>query len=183
MDIIVKNARLAFPALFTPEQYQGQGPHNYRATFLVEPNSEQFNQINKAIEQVAQEKWGAKAKANLTAILANPQKTCFVDGNLKGYNGYENMWALSAVRNADSGAPAVVDRDKSPIGQTDGKIYSGCYVNGKVSIWTQDNAYGKAIRATLIAVQFVKDGESFGGATPANAEGFDEIAFEDDDLV
>jgi hypothetical protein len=63
----------------------------------------------------------------------------------------------------------------------DGKIYSGAWVNGIVEIWAQSNSYGNAIRATLVTVQFVKDGDSFGGAAPASAEGLDDLGADFDD--
>jgi hypothetical protein len=46
------------------------------------------------------------------------------------------------------------------------KLYGGCYVNAAVSPWVQDNQFGRAVRCNLIAVQFAKDGDSFGDAAP-----------------
>jgi hypothetical protein len=106
-----------------------------------------------------------------------------VDGNTKAYNGYVGNWAITATRNQDTGAPIVVGRGgiKDPLTAADGKIYSGCYVNGTIEVWAQDNSFGKALRATLVNVQFVKNGESFGGAAPASAANLDELAFEEDE--
>lgn len=181
MKLVLRNVRLSFPDLFEAKQYQGQGPFYYRATFLMAPDSAEKKAIDAAIKQVATDKWNAKATAKLPGILANPQKCCFIDGNLKEYNGYAGNWALTAVRSEEHGAPAVVDRLKNPLTAKDGKLYSGCYVNAVVDIRADDNAYGAAIRAALVSVQFVKDGESFGGASPASANDFDELPFEDED--
>lgn len=181
--VIIRNARLAFPDLFTAVQYQGSGPFQYRATFLVEPSNPSKSLIDAAIKSVASEKWGAKAAAILPAILAAPNKCCFADGNLKAYNGYAGNWALTATRNQDAGAPVIVDRDKSPLAAASGKLYSGCYVNATVDIWAQDNQFGKGVRATLINVQFVKDGESFGGAVAASADDLEELEFDEDVLI
>lgn len=182
--IIVRNARLAFPDLFAAVQYQGTGPFQYRSTFLIEPSNPCKALIDKTIKEVASEKWGAKAQAILNSILSTSNKCCFVNGDTKAYNGYAGNWALTSTRNQDAGAPVVVDRDKSPLAASSGRIYSGCYVNGTVDIWAQDNQYGKGIRATLINVQFVKNGESFGGAVAATADDLDELEFdEEEDLV
>lgn len=180
--VILRDVRLSFPDLFEAVQYQGQGPFNYRASFLMAPDSQAKKDIDAAIKQVATEKWGAKAGSILPGILANPQKCCFIDGNLKEYNGYAGNWALTATRSQESGRPAVVDRQKQDLHANDGKIYAGCYVNAVVELWSQDNSYGKAIRATLVTVQFVKDGESFGGAAPATADDLDALDFDEDDL-
>lgn len=177
---VIRNARLSFPDLFEAVQYQNQGPYNYRATFLIPADSAVKKEIDAVIKQVASEKWGAKADGILKTAIAT-QKTCFLDGNLKDYNGYADNYSLVATRGADSGRPVVVDRAKNPIAASDGKIYSGCYVNGTVEIWAQDNSFGKAIRATLVNVQFVKDGESFGGAAPANDNDLDDLGYEEEE--
>ena len=183
--IIVKNARIAFPDVFEATQYQNQGPWQYRATFLIDPSNPAKAEIDAAIKEVAKAKWGAKADAILPEILIDKKACCFIDGNRRAYNGFAGNWALTATRNQDAGRPAVVDRNKTPLTAQDGKIYSGAYVNGIVELWSQDNSYGKAIRATLVTVQFVKDGESFGGAAPATAEGLDDLGddFSDEDLI
>lgn len=183
--VIIRDARLAFPDVFNATQYQGQGPFQYRSTFLIAPENPTKALIDETIREVAKAKWGAKTDAILPEILIDKKACCFIDGNRRAYNGFAGNWALTATRNQDDGRPAVVDRSKNPLSQADGKIYSGCWVNGIVEIWAQDNSYGKAIRATLVTVQFVKDGESFGGAAPASADGLDDLGsdFDDDDLI
>lgn len=194
--VIIHGARLAFPDLFEAVQYQGTGPFTFRATFVLEPETRAtwilgpndkkegnaIKVIEKVLEVTANEKWGAKAEAQLKAIKAGgSQKCCFYDGDTKAYNGYPGNWILSATRNQDAGAPVVVDRGKRPLTAKDGVLYSGCYVNGTVEIWAQDNSFGKAVRATLVNVQFNRDGESFGGAAPANANDLDDLGYDDSD--
>lgn len=183
--VIIRDARLAFPDVFEAVQYQGQGPFQYRSTFLIPAGDKQKTDMDAVIEQVAKDKWGAKAEAILKQIFAAGNKCCWVNGDSKAYNGYAGNWALTATRNQDDGRPLVVDRGKNPIAASDGKIYSGAYVNGIVEVWAQDNSFGKAIRATLSTVQWVKDGESFGGAAPASADGLDDLGsdYDDDDLI
>jgi hypothetical protein len=179
--IIIKNARLAFPDVFKATQYQNQGPWQYRSTFLIAPDNPCKAEIDAAIKEVAKAKWGAKADVLLPEILIDKKACCFIDGNRRTYNGYAGNWARTATRNQDDGRPAVVDRGKNPLSAEDGKIYSGAWVNGIVEIWAQSNSYGNAIRATLVTVQFVKDGDSFGGAAPASAEGLDDLGADFDD--
>jgi hypothetical protein len=159
--VIIRNARLSFPDLFEAKQFQGTGPFNYRCTFLIEPENPSKKLIEKAIKEVAVAKWADKAEGILKTVKSG-NKICFIDGDTKEYNGYAGNWALSASRDQDAGAPMIVDRDpKIALKASDGRIYGGCYVNGTVEIWAQDNSFGKGIRATLINVQFVKDGASF----------------------
>jgi hypothetical protein len=193
--VIIHGARLAFPDLFEAVQYQGQGPHQFRAAFVLEPETratwingtdrKEGNAIKvfeKVLEVTSAEKWNSKAEAILKAIKAGgSQKCCFYDGDTKTYNGYAGNWIVSATRNQDAGAPAVVDRAKRPLTAKDGVLYSGCYVNGTIDVWPQDNSFGKAIRATLVNIQFNRDGESFGGAAPANANDLDDLGYDDSD--
>jgi len=68
--------------------------------------------------------------------------------------------------------PTVLNRDKTPVAEADGVLYGGCYVNALLDVWAQDNAFGKRINATLKGVQFVRDGDAFGGGAPASADDF-----------
>lgn len=150
--------------------------------------------IDEAIRIEAANKWGAKATAYLANILPDPKGCAFQDGNRKpDYEGYPGNWVLSAHRTEDKGRPLVLDGDKSQLyGHEDtegkwvitntpaegkaGRIYSGCYVNGSVDLWAQDNTSGKAMRAELIGVQFAAKGDAFSGGAAPSPDEFEAIA-------
>lgn len=181
----LKTARLSFPDLFEAKQFEGQGAFSYRAAFLQPEDQPVYLQqadkswkattMAKVIEAVAAEAWKAKAGAISKTLEGNSQKICWYDGALKDYDGYEGNYVLSASRGQDKGRPLVLDTDKSPLTEKDGKPYAGCYVNATVEVWAQDNKYGKGIRATLRGVQFVKDGDAFSAGTPVSDDEFEEI--------
>jgi hypothetical protein len=175
MKVKLANVRLSFPDLFKAVQYQGEGPFNYRAQFLVEPGSANHKAIEAAIKEVAKAKWAAKADAILKSIAGNSQKYCYIDGDTKEYDGYAGMMALSTTRQQEKGRPLIIDQQKNPLTEADGKPYAGCYVNASVEFWAQDNSFGKAIRCTLLGVQFAKDGDAFGGGAAPSADDFDSI--------
>lgn len=173
--VMLKNVRLAFPNLFEPSSY-GEGEPAYSATLIMD--SAQAEAVDKALAAVAREKWGAKADAQLKALRA-AGKICLRDGDEKAdYDGFEGKMFVAARSKT---RPTVVDGQRQPLLQSDGRIYAGCYVNASIEIWAQDNAYGKRVNATLRGIQFVRDGEAFGGGRPAEADEFEEIA--SDDLV
>ena len=177
MKITIKNARLSFPDLFQPRPYEAGGKPKYKATFLVPKGSEQAKEIEAAILKTAQEKWGAKAGDVLKTIRNNPNRYCYQDGETKTYDGYEGMMAFSA---SNAARPTVIDRDRSPLAEGDGRPYAGCYVNAIVSLWAQNNNYGKRINAQLDGVQFCRDGDPFGdGAVSVNE--FDAFGSESDE--
>ena len=173
MKLMLNDVRLAFPALFDAKTVGGEGEPAFSATFLFPANGEVHKAVEKAIEAVAKEKWGAKAPDILKALRASG-KTCLKDGDEKAnYDGFDGMFFISA---RNTSRPLVLDRDKSELGKASGKPYAGCQVNGSVEIWAQDNGYGKRINASLRGVQFVKDGDAFGGGAPASADEFDSVS-------
>jgi hypothetical protein len=172
---MLRNVRLAFPSLFEPSSY-GEGEPAYSATLIMDP--QQAEVVEKALAAVAREKWGAKGDAQLKALRATG-KVCLRDGDEKpDYDGFAGMMFVAARSKT---RPTVVDGQRQPITERDGRIYAGCYVNASVEVWAQDNAYGKRVNATLRGIQFVRDGEAFGGGRPAAADEFDEL--EESELV
>ena len=67
----------------------------------------------------------------------------------------------------------------TPLSEEDGIPYGGCYVNADIDIWAQSGEY-KGVRAGLAGVQFVRDGERFGGGVVTAPDGFDELPDEAD---
>jgi len=182
--IFLKNVRSSFLVLGEPEQYQGKGAFRWSATFLVKKDDPQKAAVDKAIEAIATEKWGAKGVNFLKGILGNKNLCCWLDGDIKAYDGYEGHYALASHRYQEKGRPLVFDNDKSPIYQMDntlhaakaGRLFSGCFVNAEVELWAQDNANGKAVRCTLLGIQRFKEGDAFGGGSRPDESAFGEVS-------
>lgn len=185
MKVTLSNVRLSFPHLFVPQKSTDGNSENYNCTAIIEPGSANAKALAKAVEQVASDKWGAKADSILTE-LRKKDKVCYRESektNQSGdvYAGFEDMHWLSC---SDKVRPTVIDRDKSPLTAADGKPYGGCYVNLIVDVWPQDNQHGKRINASLKGVQFVKDGDAFSGGGAASVDEFDVVdAVDADDLA
>jgi hypothetical protein len=187
----LKHVRIAFIYnLFVAGQYEGKGPFRHSANFIVEPGSANDKLIQSAITAEATALWGKKAEVMLEDIRGNRQKYCLVknkkDKTGEVYDGFEGMWALSAVRKADDGAPLFLHNTKDPatgkakrLTGSEGVIYAGCYVNLKAEIWAQGGTHS-GIRCGLLGVQFDGPGDSFGGASRATDDGFDAVDAEDD---
>jgi len=176
MKLQLKNVRLSFPDLFEPRAFKAGDEPKYKATLLIAKDDPQIAVIEKAILATAAEKWGAKGAAVVKGIRGNPNKFNFQDGDTKEYDGYAGMMAFTA--NSKS-RPLVIDRDKTPLSMADGRPYAGCYVNASVELFGYDNS-GNGISATLKGVQFVKDGDAFGGGAPASPGDFDDLGVEEE---
>ena len=168
--MMLRNVRLAFPQLFTPSAFDDNQEPRYQATLLIPNGDPQIEKLHAEALAVAQGKWGAK----WDTIKGMVTRRYLRDGSEKpAYDGFQGHVFVSANNKK---RPTVIDRDRSPLVAQDGKPYGGCFVNASVEIWAQDNKYGKALNASLLGVQFVRDGDSFGGSRVADASEFDDLS-------
>ena len=183
--LMLSNVRCAFLVLGEPEDYQGNKQFRWSATALIPYDSAPRDAAYDAMQAAAKEKWEKKWQAIYDNALADPKACCMIDGRRKpDYDGFANHFALTAHRYTEKGRPLVLDSDKSPIYKPDnsvyegkaGRVYSGMFVNMQVEIWAQDNKNGKGLRATLLGIQRVKDGDAFGGGVAPKADDFGEIS-------
>lgn len=172
MKLKLNNVRVAFTqSLFNAEAY-GEGEKKFGCNFIIEKGSENDKAIRDAIETLAKTTWGAKAQTVLNSIRTNPMRYCYRDGDTVEWDGHPgNMF----IRAANKVRPLIVDADKTPLVEADGKPYGGCYVNAVITLYCYDNN-GKGIGASLGGVQFAKDGDAFTGGRAATADDFDDIA-------
>lgn len=170
--IKLQNVRLSFPSLFRKAQFQGDET-KYEATFMLdkEEHADKIAEIEKAIQAGMKEHFkGAKIPSD---------KICLKDGDQSGRDEYEGHYTIKCANNK---RPKVIDRDKSPLTEDDGKPYSGCYVNAVIDLWYQNNGYGKRVNANLLGVQFFKDGEPFESGSVADDDDFEEFEVDDEDF-
>ena len=175
MKILLRNVRLSFPSLFEKAEFDGQ-VGKYEATFLIpKTDVETVNLINNAIKDAMSEKYPGKK------VTIPKHKWCLQDGDDKDYAGYAGHWSFKA---ANSRRPTLINRDKSPVVESDEVIYAGCYVNASVDIWIQDNNFGKRVNGNLHGVQFVRAGEPFGAGDVDALEDFEALdaLTSDDDI-
>lgn len=173
MKLHLKNVRISFPDVFNAKAFGGDDASkpSFGASFLFAKTHPQMKEINAAIEAAAKEKWGPKAETVLKGLRA-ADKVCLHDGDLKDYDGYAGNLFISARSNK---RPTVVDADRTPLTEADGRPYGGCYVNAILEVYAQDNGFGKRVNASLGGVQFVKDGEAFAGSAPVAADEFEDV--------
>lgn len=168
--IKLNNVRISFPSLFRKAVFSGDET-KYEATFLIDKKdgAEQIAEIDASIKALLKEKLkGSKLPAD---------KLCLKDGDTIDYAGYAGTMSIKA---SSTKRPLVIDRDKSPLTEDDGKIYAGCRVNAVIELWAQNNTYGKRINANLLGVQFLKDDEPFADGEKGSVDDFD--AFGDSDV-
>lgn len=171
--IKLRNVRLSYPQLFVAKPPEVGKEPVFSASFLLDKKQHKavIDLIEKTTERVALDAFKKKV-----TLKRRPLR----DGNEKDdKEGYGDEVMFVGARN--SKRPVVVDRDLTPLTKDDPKPYAGCIVNATIRLFAFDHPTGgKGVSASLRAVQFVKDGESF-GAGPVNAEEeFEPVADEAD---
>jgi hypothetical protein len=158
------DVRLSFPRLFKAKSFEDDQDPRYEASFLLDPTREdhaaQIQQLKKVATEVADEKWGRKKWTENKNFFKGK---CFgTEATLtEVYDGYADMFWVRTSKLAEDGRPLVVDQHGNPLTMADGKPYAGCYVTGTLTLWCQDNKWGKRINANLRAVKFDRDGDAF----------------------
>lgn len=180
--LVLKNVRLSFPNLFVPQQPKkgdtgGKPKFNVCIVLDKKTHAKEIKAIQEMSNAVAAKQWPQG--------VSKAVKFCLRDGSERDdKEGFSD--AVMFLNASTQSRPAVVDRDPTkPIVEADGKIYGGCYANVSINIWSQDNDYGKRVNAGLGPVQWMADGERFGGGAPAATEVFSNeagTADEDDDI-
>lgn len=189
----LNDVRLSFAEIFEPKVYgdDPNGTPRHSANFLIHKvdQKELAEKVSAAVKSVIKAQWKDKPPQ------LGPKDKCFRDGEPKDdedvrhalYDGYEGHFFVRASSPVDR-PPTIIDSRKGADGKfprltaRDGRPYAGCRVNAIVSIWAQDNRWGKKVNASLEAIQFARHDEAF-GATRVNAEEeFEDLGVEGDDL-
>jgi len=156
MSIIkLQHVRLSFPSLFTTALYNGKDTGKFKAAFILDKKKHRasIKEIEDNMKKLAEDKLRGK--------LPPPTYLCLKDGDKTERPEYQGCMI---VKTATKKRPLVLDKNKHPLTEQDGIIYSGCYVNVLLSLWAQDNQHDKRVNAQLEGVQFNEDGEPFGPA-------------------
>ena len=159
MRITIENCRLSYPFIFKPKAYEQGDDEKYSAKGLLELDDPQIAKIKDALSQFARDNFDKK---DLSKV-----KFCFNKIDIEDEEG-EVASSVMCINASDFQRPHTLHRNLKPVSASDGVFYPGCYVNLSVSLWAQNNKFGKRVNANLLGVQFVGDGEQLGGRTPIN---------------
>lgn len=136
-----------------------------------------FDKSNKAhMKQIAHIKSLMNAIQVENKAKVGPDKLCLRDGNTKpDKEGYGDEVMFISASNDDR--PQCVNRrgklvDLAEVKET---FYPGCVANVVITIWFQNNNYGKRVNASLECLQFVDNGERIGGAHVEPGEYFEDL--------
>lgn len=176
--VVLNDVRIAFADIYTAKAFN-EGEPRFSATFILPPTHPQLKDIRAAITAVAEDKWAEKAGLMLKELARKDnlayRTTEYANASGEVYSGFEGAHWLRAT-SKQTARPLLLSRRREVVTEQDGLIYAGCYVNTVVELWAQDNKWGKRVNATLKSIQFLRDGDAFGGGgTKANADDFADL--------
>lgn len=187
MKVHIENARVSFAnGLFVASSASPEAKKKYGADFIMDEKTKVFavvegKKVAKPIKwcelEAAKVGWKANAQRMLDGL--EPSKKALRDGSTRlnkageVYDGYDGHWYVTAK---SATRPTIVNKDRSPLSEEDGVIYSGCRVNVIIEFYCNTMPNKKGVFAGLKAVQFCGDDESFGGGSPASADEFDDVS-------
>jgi hypothetical protein len=178
ITVKLRNVRGSFLNVFTPRPDKDDPTKKpkFGANALLNKvkHAPQIAAVEKAIEQLLKEKkW---ARATVKSFPLGEASSKINSSTNEPYQGYdENHMYLTANHTR---RPLVVALDGSALSESDGKPYSGCYINMNVDVYAYDKdpKHGRRICASLRSVQFVAEGEPFGGGENIDAsKEFDDV--------
>jgi hypothetical protein len=161
--ITLNNVRLSFPSLWEKNVFQGQ-EGKYVATFLFPKNGKTWEKLYKNLRAIEDY---LISENKLNRIPKGDSNRAVKDGDEKDYQGYEGCWTIRA---SNEFRPGLYDRQALQVDKEDSPFYAGCYVNAEVELWAQNNKFGQRVNASLLNVQFVRDGEPFTAGRPGRPE-------------
>jgi hypothetical protein len=171
-------AYLATPKPKPPKNGKEVAPR-YETVVLLDPSNAAQKAAIDAIKaeavRVAQEKFGANVELKkLVLAFGNGDKKAMDDegGVNPTYEAYKGMYYINT---STSDKPLIANRRGELIDKTNAQFpYSGCYANVRVTLYpwhyTENNMTRRGVSVELRSVQFVKDGDAFGGRQAINPE-------------
>ncbi len=178
----LNNVRLSFAqGLFDAQAIEAGSIPKFNCHFVFPSDHECLKKLQEAVVAAAQAKW-PNSWQTVIKQLQSADRICVHDGALKAdkpygsaYGGNFFVAASNEIRPTVVDCVAGPDGRARPLTKADGKPYSGCYVNAEVDIWPQDNKWGKRINATLMGVQFLRDGPRLAGSGVSSPSAFEAI--------
>lgn len=193
MKIRISNCRVSFAEqLFVAKAFEeGQTP-KFGADFIIMPDSRVEYQnaegswvaitMRAAELQVANDAWKGKGQQMLDDLEAS--KKAYRNGNKRTnrdgevYDGYEDTWYVTAK---SASRVTILGRNREPITQEDGIIYSGCRVDMTFDLYANTKPKTRGVFAGLTGVRFRADDEAFGGGRKASPDDFENLGDTGDD--
>lgn len=173
--VILKNVRCNYPRVHAPEVNQLSGKSEYSITIMIPESDPQVAELKNKMQAVWVKKFGPEKGPKKLKSAMDSKNTRFLH-----YDDEQGFYKLNLKRREQDGAPIVIDRAKNKLDASSGKPYGGCYINVSFDLWVYDKQ-STGTSATLLGIQFVDDGEPFGGSSQPSENDFEDLSTDNED--
>lgn len=177
----IKDCRLGFPHLITPQE--SEAGLRYNAVLIMDPASPEWAEAMAMIGQVVSDKWGDQAQAVMNVMAVTKNLRCYGNGDEKinpktglVYDGFPGQVFISANNKVQPNLYGQNALPLPPTANANEMFVGGNNIAAIISFWAQDNKHGRAIRAQLDGVQYIREGEHFGATGPDTDAIFQPVA-------
>ena len=139
--------------LFQPKAVGNAGDPKYSMQLVFDPGYD-YNNINAAIQEAIQEKFGANVPANLHLPVSDPMQNPKLASNAFYHGGKYYINCNATQENP----PELVDKFGQKIIDPS-QLYSGCRVVASVSFYGYDTMGNRGVAVGLNAVMKLADGD------------------------
>ena len=171
--IFLDNVRLSFPSIWQKKVWQGaKNDPKFEATFILnkDKHAKEITKIKDEIDYLL--------KNNNLKIISK-KNHFFKDGDadIDGVEKKEEYKNSYTVKTSSYTKIDIINKNKTPVLESDDLIYGGCFVNAWIELKPFRNLE-QGINATIKTIQYRSAGERFGGGLSVN---YDEIPFIEDE--
>ena len=155
-QVILPNVRIGYPKIWKAEAIKSMADSRPRfglQAYLPKADTATKANLDAEITRLSKEK--------LKGVKPKSRDLFIKDGD--GEDGDESTaghWIVSVNRQESQNRPQIIDRNRAPLAQEDGRIYAGCRCNVLMAAYVP-KGWAK-IAASLEVVQFWADDEPFG---------------------
>ncbi len=174
---IIIPCRLSYANIWEPKQVNGTGDPKYSCCLLIpKSDTKTVQRLQAMIERIKKDpvalaKWGGKLPPEKSF------KSPLRDGDEeKDDENYAGCYFINANA-SEKRHPRIIDRQCNDVLDQD-EVYSGCYANVKIGLFSFSASGNKGSGAGLEVIQKVRDGERLSGGS--SLKGFDVL---DDDAA
>lgn len=139
----ISNVQLHFPNIFQAKERPVFGdtvlPLQYAGFFS-------FSKDNREAKEILD----IAFDAILSGRKKGDFKYCVKDGDESTYDMFIHKWYIQSTSATE---PVLINSEGEVIIDQVDALYAGRYVDVVLDMWVMDNAYGKRVNATLVAIQ------------------------------
>lgn len=171
--------RIAYAqGLFNPKPYEAGGTPKYTCTIMFpkdsKPHTDFLRDLHADLNACLVGEWPDEVQRPKPKLM-DDSRSPIKDGDAVNTQGIlftaknPELKGHYFIRLSSSRKPTLIDAGRQEILDAN-QLYSGCYVKVNLNAYAFNMSTNKGVTFGLNAVQFIKDGESLGGAGQINVD-------------